>query len=71
MHPMTQFSSAILALQTESKFAAAYHAGINKKDYWKPVLEDTLDLIAKLPEVAALIYRCSFKDGKMAPYNNQ
>ena len=29
-----------------------------------------IDLIAKLPEVAALIYRCSFKDGKIAPYNN-
>lgn len=71
MHPMTQLSSAILALQCESKFAAAYHKGINKKQYWEPVLEDTLDLIAKLPEVAALIYRCSFKDGKIAPYNNQ
>merc|ERR1719240_486386 len=34
-----------------------------KNDYWKPVLEDTLDVIAKMPEIAALIYRCSFKDG--------
>lgn len=25
--------------------------------------EDVLDVIAKLPEIAALIYRCSFKDG--------
>jgi len=71
MHPMTQFSSAVLALQTESKFAQAYADGMNKKDYWKPVLEDTLDLIAKLPEVAALIYRCTFKDGKIAAYDNK
>ena len=27
--------------------------------------EDVLDVIAKLPEIAALIYRCSFKDGKI------
>lgn len=71
MHPMTQFSSAVLALQTESKFAKSYQDGIAKGDYWKPVLEDTLDLIAKLPEVAALIYRCVYKDGKVAPYDNK
>lgn len=27
MHPMTQLSTAVLAMQTESKFAKAYHAG--------------------------------------------
>jgi citrate synthase len=26
MHPMTQFSAAVLALQTESEFAKAYEA---------------------------------------------
>lgn len=62
MHPMTQFSSAVLALQTESKFAKAYEVGIPKNEYWKYSLEDSLDLIAKLPEVAARIYRNTFKD---------
>mgnify|MGYP003334219326 CR=1 FL=1 len=33
-HPMTQFSAAILALQTESVFTAAYRKGLNKKEYW-------------------------------------
>lgn len=70
MHPMTQFSSAVLALQTESKFAQAYQDGIHKSQYWEATLEDILDLIAKLPEVAALIYRCNFKDGKVAPYDS-
>jgi citrate synthase len=69
MHPMTQLSSAILALQCESKFAAKYQEGMHKNDYWKPTLEDTLDVIAKLPEVAALIYRCTFHDGKVAAYD--
>jgi citrate synthase len=27
MHPMTQLSTAVLAMQTDSKFAKAYHAG--------------------------------------------
>lgn len=65
MHPMTQLSIALLGCQTESKFAHAYKNGIHKKQYWEPVLEDSLDVIAKLPRLAALIYRCTFKDGKV------
>jgi len=65
MHPMTQLSLALSACQTESKFAAAYAKGVNKNTYWEHTLEDVLDVIAKLPEIAALIYRCSFKDGKI------
>ena len=65
MHPMTQLSLALLACQTDSKFAAAYGKGVNKSKYWESTLEDILDVMAKLPEIAALIYRCSFKDGKL------
>ena len=53
------------ALQTESKFAKAYAEGVHKTKYWEPVFEDTLDCIAKLPTVAAAIYRNTFKDGKL------
>jgi len=56
-HPMTQFSAAILALQSESEFTKAYHDGISKKDYWDPTYEDVMNLIARLPRVAAYIYR--------------
>lgn len=70
MHPMTQLSSAILGLQTESKFVQAYQSGMNKKLFWDPVLEDCLDLIARLPRIAALIYRSSFHDGKIADYDS-
>jgi citrate synthase len=65
MHPMTQLSMALMACQTESKFAAAYSKGVNKNTYWEHTLEDVLDVIAKLPEIAALIYRCTYKDGKL------
>ena len=62
-HPMTQFASAIMALQTESEFASAYRNGINKKDYWDYTYEDTMNLIARLPRVAAYIYRRTYKFG--------
>lgn len=66
MHPMTQFSAAILALQPASQFAAAYRNGVHKSKYWEYVFEDSLDVIAKLPRVAALIYRNVFKDGSIS-----
>jgi citrate synthase len=62
-HPMTQFCAAILALQTESKFAKAYNDGISKKEYWDYVYEDCMTLIARLPRVAAYIYRRKYKNG--------
>lgn len=62
-HPMTQLCVAISALQPASQFAAAYQAGLHKSKYWEPAYEDTMDLIAKLPAVAALIYRRTFKKG--------
>jgi citrate synthase len=71
MHPMTQLSSAVLAMQTESKFAKAYQSGTPKGKYWESTFEDVLDLIARLPEVASLIYRNSFHGGKPgAAYNS-
>jgi citrate synthase len=62
-HPMTQFCTAVLALQTESVFAASYRKGINKKEYWDPMYEDVMNLIARLPRVAAYIYRRVYKNG--------
>lgn len=62
-HPMTQFVVAIMALQTESQFAKRYASGMNKKDYWEAVFDDAMDLIARLPRVAAYIYRRKYKNG--------
>ena len=61
-HPMTQFVVAVSALQTESTFAVKYDEGMSKQDYWDYTYEDSMDLIAKLPRIAAYIYRRSFKD---------
>lgn len=62
-HPMTQFVTGIMALQTESNFAKAYAKGIAKKDYWEYILDDSMDLIARLPRIAAYIYRRKYKNG--------
>lgn len=65
LHPMAQFSLAVTALEHQSSFAKAYAKGISKKDYWGYTFEDSMDLIAKLPTIAARIYRNVFKDGKV------
>jgi citrate synthase len=62
-HPMTQFVVAVMALQTESQFSKKYAAGMSKKDYWEAVFDDSMDLIARLPRVAAYIYRRKYKKG--------
>lgn len=69
LHPMAQFSSAITALESESKFAKAYAQGVNKKDYWNYAFEDCLDLLGKLPVIASRIYCNVFKDGKTKEIN--
>ena len=63
-HPMTQFVVAIMSLQTESQFAKRYAVGMNKKDYWDAVFDDSMDLIARLPRIAAYIYRRKYKNGE-------
>ncbi len=62
-HPMTQFVVGIMAMQTQSQFAKKYSEGINKKEYWSFIFEDTMNLIAGLPEVAAYVYRRKYKNG--------
>ncbi|XP_037822968.1 probable citrate synthase 1, mitochondrial isoform X2 [Lucilia sericata] len=64
MHPMTQFSIAVASLNKNSKFNRAYNENIPRSEYWKFILEDSMDLLAKLPSVAALIYNKTFKTSK-------
>jgi citrate synthase len=68
-HPMVLFSQAVLALQSGSKFNKAYHSGVKKDLYWESTLEDALDLTAKLPTIAAFIYRLKYGQGTKPKYN--
>ncbi len=62
-HPMVMFSTAILAMEKESKFAKFYEEGFNKMTAWETMYEDATDLLARLPEIAAFIYRYKYKNG--------
>jgi len=68
-HPMTQFSAGILSLQTESIFAARYREGMPKTDYWEAMFDDTMRLLARLPLVAAYIYRRSYKGNQQIAHD--
>ena len=63
-HPMTQFSIAVNAMQIDSVFASRYGAGMSKNDYWDAAYEDAMNLIARLPRVAAYIYRRTYHNGQ-------
>ncbi len=62
-HPMTMFVTGVMAMQTESHFAREYANGLSKKDYWSIVFDDCMDLIARLPRIAAYVYRRKYKGG--------
>lgn len=63
-HPMTMLSQAILALNCESVFAERYNNGMQKSEYWKATLEDSMNLTAKLPYIAAFIYNLRYHGGR-------
>jgi len=65
MHPMTQLSMGLLALQPGSVFWAAYRGGsVKKTELWKYALEDSVSIVAQIPGLAARIYRNIYHDGK-------
>ena len=68
-HPMAMFSSAILTMSRESLFAKKYEQGMRKQDYWNPMYEDSLNLLAKLPEIATYIYAKIYRNGKFIESN--
>jgi citrate synthase len=51
LHPMSQFSSAISAMQLESKFARAYAEGMPKTKYWE---------VSSLPPLCSLVIVYTF-----------
>jgi citrate synthase len=64
-HPMVMFDTAILVMEKESAFRKQYDQGIQKQDYWKAILEDAIQLVAKLPAIGAGVYRIRFDKGAL------
>ncbi|NTU74331.1 citrate (Si)-synthase, partial [Candidatus Roizmanbacteria bacterium] len=62
-HPMVMFNTAVLIMQKESVFAKRYDEGMKKDEYWDATYEDAMNIIAKLPAIAAYVYRKRFNKG--------
>lgn len=69
-HPMILFTQAVMAMARDSVFTRKYHEGMKKDSYWEPALDDSLDLTAKLPVIAAFIYRMKYFGEKARPRYN-
>ncbi len=70
-HPMTMLSLGILSMENESVFKREYQKGIEKRNYWKYTLEDALNILAKLPSLAAGIYRIRFGNGVLIAHDSK
>ena len=71
MHPMTQLAIGVLALQPGSHFLKGYRSNcMSKEEYWRDTYEDGMDLIAKIPRLAALIYRNVYRNGEILQSNS-
>jgi len=70
LHPMTQLGIGVAALNHDSSFQAAYEKGMKKSEYWTHTLDDSLNLVARLPALAARIYRNVYKPGAALPEIN-
>jgi len=68
-HPMAMLNTAILVMENESQFRKRYADGMAKTDYWEPALEDSLTLLANLPEIAAGMYRMRYNKGDRIAYD--
>jgi citrate synthase len=64
-HPMDMLITGILAMENESVFRQRYDEGMRKEEYWEAALDDSIHLLAKLPAVAAAVYRISAKKGDL------
>ena len=63
-HPMIQFIIGVNSMSHGSIFSTRYAEGMNKADYWDATYEDVMNCIARLPIVAAYIFRRSFFNGE-------
>ena len=64
-HPMCMLATAVLVMQRESVFRKWYDMGMKREDYWLAMLGDALNILAKLPVIAAGIYRIRYNHGSV------
>jgi citrate synthase len=64
-HPMAMFITAITAMEDISYFRKRYDEGMTRDEMWDAALEDSLQLLAKLPALAAAVYRIKYDKGDL------
>lgn len=62
-HPATMLAAAVLVLSRESRLVRQYDEGMPREACWEPMLDDALDLLARLPAIAAGVYRKRYNKG--------
>jgi citrate synthase len=66
---MTMLSAAIVCMERDSKFRNAFEEGRGRENLWTAALDDSLDLLAVLPSIAAGIYRMRYEKGPPIPHD--
>jgi len=69
-HPMCMLDTGILVMERESAFRQWYTKGMKKEDYWVPMLDDGLNIMARLPVIAAGIYRMRYHKASLIPWTH-
>lgn len=64
-HPMDMLITAITILEDQSLFRKRYDEGMTRDEYWEAALEDSMNLLAKLPALAAGVYRIRYNKGDL------
>src|SRR5512144_1810995 len=55
-------------MQRESVYVKRYNEALGKNDHWDPTYEDAMNLLARLPEIGAYIFRMKYRsDTPIAP----
>ena len=68
-HPMAMFITAITAMEDISYFRKRYDEGMTRDEMWDAALEDSLQLLAKLPALAAAVYRIKYDKGDLIAHS--
>ena len=63
--PMCMLATGILVMHRESVFHKWYKRGMKREDYWLAMFGDALNILAKLPVIAAGIYRIRYGHGSV------
>ena len=63
--PMCMLATGVLIMHRQSVFHNWYHKGIKREDYWRATLGDALNILAKIPVIAAGIYRIRYNQGSV------